>query len=86
MLEYVASHPEAIGYVSMGYLTPDVKVLKVEGALPTSQTVGEGSYALTRELWLVTAEPPAGAVEDLLDFVLGPAGQQIVGRRYGRIK
>jgi phosphate transport system substrate-binding protein len=86
MVEYVAAHPEAIGYVSMGHLAPDVKVLKIEGGLPIAQTVGEGSYALTRELWLVAAEPPAGAVEDFLDFVLGPAGQQIVGRRYGRIK
>lgn len=86
MVEYVASHPDAIGYVSMGHSTPDVKVLKIEGGLPTSQAVGEGSYALTRELWLVVAEPPTGPVEDFLGFVLGPAGQQIVGRRYGRIK
>jgi hypothetical protein len=25
-------------------------------------------------------------VKDFLDFALGPAGQQIVGRNYGRIK
>lgn len=86
MVEYVASHPEAIGYVSMGHVTPSVKALKIEGELPTSQAVGEGSYALTRELWLVTAESPLGAVNDFLGFVLGPAGQQTVGRRYGRIK
>ncbi|MGD9047324.1 MAG: phosphate ABC transporter substrate-binding protein [Anaerolineae bacterium] len=86
MVDYVASHPESIGYVSMGHTTPDVKVLKIEGGLPTSQAVGEGSYALTRELWLVVAESPPQAVEDFVDFVLGAAGQQIVGRRYGRIK
>jgi phosphate transport system substrate-binding protein len=86
MVDYVASHPWAIGYVSMGRTTPEVKVLKIEGGLPTSQAVGEGSYALTRELWLVVSEPPPQAVEDFLRFVLGAAGQQIVGRRYGRIK
>jgi phosphate transport system substrate-binding protein len=83
---YVASNPNAIGYVSMGYMAPNVKVLKIEGELPTSQVVGEGSYPLTRELWLVVAESPSGAVEDFLSFVLEPAGQQIVGRRYGRFK
>jgi phosphate transport system substrate-binding protein len=86
VVENVASHPGAIGYVSMGHVTPDVKVLKIEGGLPTSQTVGEGSYALTRELWLVAAESPAQPVKDFLRFVLGAAGQQIVGRQYGRIK
>ena len=86
MAEYVATHPDAIGYVSMGHVTPSVRVLRIEGQLPTTQAVGEGSYPLTRELWLVLARPPAGAVKDFLDFALGPAGQQIVGRNYGRIK
>lgn len=86
MIEYVASHPGSIGYVSMGYATPDVKVLQIEGGLPTPQVVSDGSYALTRELWLMVADSSPEAVEDFLDFVLGAAGQQIVGRRYGRIK
>ncbi len=86
VVEYIAAHPEAIGYVSIAVLSPDVKVIPIEGELPTPQTAGRGSYALTRELWLVTADPPARAVEDLIRFALGPAGQQLVGRRVGRIK
>jgi phosphate transport system substrate-binding protein len=86
VIEYVVRDPHAIGYVSMGYVTSEVKVLKVEGELPTPQTAQQGSYPLTREFWLVTADPPLEAVQDFLDFVLGQAGQQIVGRRYGRIK
>ncbi|MGD9050091.1 MAG: phosphate ABC transporter substrate-binding protein [Anaerolineae bacterium] len=86
VVENVAAHPLAIGYVSMGHVTPNVKVLKIEGGLPTSQTVAEGSYALTRELWLVAAGSPSQPVKDFLRFVLGAAGQQIVGRQYGRIK
>jgi phosphate transport system substrate-binding protein len=86
VVDFVAAHPNAIGYVSMGYATPSVKVLKIEGQLPTTKAVGEGSYPLTRELWLVSAKPASGAVKAFLNFVLGPAGQQIVGRNYGRIK
>lgn len=86
VIEYVARDPHAIGYVSMGYVTSEVKVLKVEGELPTPQTAQQGSYPLTREFWLVTADPPIEAVQDFLDFILGQAGQQVVGRRYGRIK
>jgi phosphate transport system substrate-binding protein len=86
VVEYVASHPDAIGYVSMGYVSSRVKVLKIEGELPTPETAGRGSYPLTRELWLVTTDPPSEAVQRFLDFALSPAGQQIVGRRYGRIR
>lgn len=86
VVDYVAKDPNAIGYVSMAYATSSVKVLRIEGQLPTTQAVGEGSYPLTRELWVVSAKPPSGAARAFLSFVLGPAGQQIVGRNYGRIK
>jgi phosphate transport system substrate-binding protein len=86
VVEYVARDPEAIGYVSMGYVSEEVKVLKIEGVLPTPETAGSGSYPLTRELWLVASEPPSEAVQAFLDFVLSPAGQRVVGRSYGRVK
>jgi phosphate transport system substrate-binding protein len=85
-VDYVAGHPQALGYVSMGSVLPGVRVLKIEGELPTPGSAGRGSYALTRELWLVTADPPPEAVQLFLDFVLSPAGQQIVARRFGRIR
>jgi phosphate transport system substrate-binding protein len=86
VVEYVAEHPGSIGYVSMGAVSPGVKVLTVEGELPSKGSAGQGSYPLTRELWLVTGNRPARAVQDFLDFALGPAGQEIVGRRSGRIR
>jgi phosphate transport system substrate-binding protein len=86
VVEYVAEHPDAIGYVSMGYLSPEVKVLKIEGELPQPETAGQASYPLTRELWLVAADPPSEAVRDFIRFALSPAGQQIVGQKHGRIK
>lgn len=85
VVEYVAAQPGAIGYVGMAWVSSSVKVLKVEGGLPTPLNTEQGSYALTRELWLVTADPPSEAVQQFLNFALSPAGQQIVGRRYGRI-
>ena len=86
VVEYVAEHPNAIGYVSMGYLSPEVKVLTIEGELPVPETIGQASYPLTCELWLVTVDPPSEAVRDFIRFALSPAGQQIVGREHGRIQ
>ncbi|RPI51568.1 MAG: phosphate-binding protein, partial [Chloroflexi bacterium] len=82
----VAGNPGAIGYLAMGDVTPEVKVLKVEGEMPAPESAARGTYALTRELWLVTASPPPAAVQQLLAFVLSPGGQEIVGRRYGRVR
>jgi phosphate transport system substrate-binding protein len=84
--EYVAEHREAIGYVSMSEVSSTVRVVPVEGNLPTPESTGRGSYALTHELWLVAADPPARPAESFIDFVLSPAGQQVVARHYGRIR
>ena len=86
VIEYVATHEAAIGYVSMGVVTPAVKVLSVEGELPTAQTVRDGSYPLSHELWFVTAQSPEAAVRSFLRFAQSPAGQQIVGRNFGRVR
>jgi phosphate transport system substrate-binding protein len=86
VVEYVASHRAAIGYVSMAFQSPEVKVLSIEGVLPTPQSANFGSYALSRNLWLLTPNPPSRPAADLVRFALSPVGQQIVGRQYGRIR
>lgn len=86
MVDYIAEHPEAVGYVSMAALTSGVKVLSIEGATPTVQSTQQGSYPLSHELWIVTAEPPAKPVQAFLRYVQSPAGQQVVGQYFGRIR
>jgi len=86
VVDYVGRDPGAIGYVSMGYLDGEVRVLSVEGLIPTPDAVSRGEYHLTRELVILSrpgASPPAQA---FLDFALSPAGQAIVARRYGRVR
>ena len=86
VVEYVAEHPQAIGYVSMGYLSDEVKVLKIEAVAPTPESVRQGSYHLFRPFFLVTRQEPTGEVKGFIDFVLSPTGQSIVGRKYGRVQ
>jgi len=86
VVEYVAEHPEAIGYVSMGHLSQKVKALKIEEMVPTPKSVRRGEYHLFRPLFLVTRQEPTGEVKGFIDFVLSPTGQSIVGRKYGRVQ
>jgi phosphate transport system substrate-binding protein len=86
VVDYVASHREAIGYVSAAFAGPRVKMLALEGEAPTPQAVQRGSYPLSRELWLVTADPPLPTVQQFVAFCLGAAGQEIVAQKYVRVK
>jgi phosphate transport system substrate-binding protein len=86
VVEYVAGHQEAIGYLSTGYLPSEVKALRIEGAQPLVESVEQGRYPLVQDLLLIVDEPTSEAVQSFLDFVLGPAGQEIVGRQHGRVR
>ena len=78
VIEHVSRTPGAIGYVSTLHLgdadTHGVRVLPVEGILPTPATVSDGSYPITRALYTATIGEPAGESREFIQWVLGPAG------------
>lgn len=74
----VIQTPGAIGYIGFGYLSKDLKTLKIEGALPTVETVQQGTYKLSRKLYLYTNGHPQGLTKNLIDFIRSPEGQEIV--------
>ncbi len=80
MVDYVASHRNAIGYVSTGALTDQVRVIAVEDVLPTSETLRAGAYPLGRVLYLYVPRSPSSAAKSFMEFALNPSGQAIIGR------
>lgn len=74
----VAETPGAIGYVGLGYLSEDVKALKIEGVMPSENTVRSGEYKLARPLYMYTNGAPKGLVKDFIDFILSIDGQKLV--------
>jgi len=82
VVEYVARTPGAIGYVSTLYLeepsADGLRVLPVEGVLPARAAVSDGSYPLSRPLYLATVGEPAGQAREFAQWVLGAEGQAIV--------
>lgn len=72
----VRQNPNAIGYDGLGYVTPDQKPLAISPdangpyVLPSVQTVNDGSYPISRPLYIYTAGEPSGQVKDYLDWVL----------------
>lgn len=86
VVDYVAGDSRAIGYVSMGYVNGDVRVVSVEELSPTPENVSRGGYHLTRELVILSRPNASPQVGAFLDFALSPAGQAIVAHRYGRVR
>jgi len=79
----VRRNPNAIGYDGLGYVTSDQKMLAVARdasgpyVLPSMDTVNDGSYPISRPLYMYTAGEPSGQVKSYLDWILGD-GQSLV--------
>lgn len=84
VVELVSKTPGAIGYSGMGYDEPSVKMLKIaktEGETayePSVANVLNHQYPLARPLLIYTVGQPEGAEKDYIDWILSPAGQDVV--------
>jgi len=83
VLQEVAQTPGAIGYISIGYLTSDVKAVPIitpngHVIAPSVATVKDKTYPIHRDLYMITNGQPTGLAQDYLNFLLSPQGQQIV--------
>jgi phosphate transport system substrate-binding protein len=81
----VRDNPNAIGYDGLGYVTKEVKMLAISSlkapdvyVLPSAATVSDGTYVISRDLYMYTPDTPQGAVKDYLDWILSAEAQQIV--------
>lgn len=88
-VEYVNANPQAqsrvrttagaIGYVGLGFLE-GVKALSIDGIMPTRQTVANGTYPISRPLFLFTNGYPklGSTVHKFVTFHLTEKGQELV--------
>ena len=78
----VGQNEKAIGFIGAAYQVSSVKTLGIEvdgtAVYPTDENVLTGKYPISRALYLYTNENSSKAVQDFINFVLSPRGQQIV--------
>lgn len=89
-VEYVSSNPQAharvkstpgaIGYIGLGFVDAYVKAIKLDGVMPTRQTISKGKYPASRPLFLFTnGYPKLGSIiHELCVFHLTEKGQEII--------
>jgi phosphate transport system substrate-binding protein len=83
VVDLVANTPCAIGYSGLAYAVPEIKtpcLLDAAGAcvVPTIETALDGSYPISRPLFMYTHSAPEGAVKAYLDWILSDSGQCIL--------
>ncbi len=84
VVELIASTPGAIGYSGMGFVTPDVKMLRVSraagepGYAPTVANVVSHRYPISRSLLVYTLGEPRDQVRRYIEWMQSAAGQEIV--------
>jgi phosphate transport system substrate-binding protein len=79
----VRQNPNAIGYDGLGYVTSDQKTIAVGRnatgpyVLPAVATVNDGSYPISRPLYMYTAGQPSGEIKAYLDWILSDGQTEV---------
>lgn len=77
----VGKNANGIGYVGLAYTKASgIKVMPIDGQLPSIQTVHAKTYPYARPTFFYTNGEPGGLAKQFLDFTIGPVGQKIVGQ------
>ncbi len=87
VVDLVENTPCAIGYSGLAYATEHIRMPCIssseggECVEPTVATAIDGSYPISRPLFMYTEGEPQGAIREYLDWVLSDVGQCILHRK-----
>jgi len=67
-------------FANLMYENPDLKLLSVDGIAPSAQSIGDGSYPLVNEFYVVIrgSEPEGSPARVLRDWLLTGEGRQLM--------
>jgi len=83
VLQTIAQTPGSIGYVSIGFVSKDIKALPIwynaqKFVGPTIDNVKSKTYPVSRDLYVITNGQPGGLAGDFIRYILSPEGLKIV--------
>jgi phosphate transport system substrate-binding protein len=81
----VAGTRGAVGYISFGFVTGDVRALAIDGVEPSPAAAISGTYPVRRVLHFFTKGSPDGLAKLYIDYVLSDAVQKDVVAEAGFI-
>ncbi|MCB4757556.1 MAG: phosphate ABC transporter substrate-binding protein [Elusimicrobia bacterium] len=85
MKQYVASHPNALGYAGIPFIDKTIKPLSVNGVYASSKTIKDKSYPLARDLIFYMRKDCPDEVRKFVDYFLNPSKGQKIVRQSGDV-
>ncbi len=70
--------PQAIGYLDIGFVDNKVKGIELDGVEPTQENAKNGTYPVTRLLYMNTKGEPIPLVKAFIDYIKGPEGAKLI--------
>jgi len=81
VVKTVAGDNLSIAPISRSMVEGNVKVISVDGVMPTEKTIANETYPVTRYLHIATKGYPSGATKQFIDYIRSPEGQGILASR-----
>lgn len=79
MMTTVDKNPQAIGYISLGSMNDQTNAVKIDGIVPSVETVSDGTYPIYRPFLIVEKEGQDDPLaQDFKAFILSEQGQKII--------
>jgi phosphate transport system substrate-binding protein len=79
VVQAVAKNKNAIGYIGLGYMDKGVKALMVDRVTGSEETTLNGTFPISRPLYMFTSGWPKGDTLNFINFVIHPEkGQKYV--------
>jgi phosphate transport system substrate-binding protein len=88
----VRHNPNAVGYDGLGYVTRDQKLIAIAeqdggpAVLPSAATVSDGTYPVSRPLFMYTAGQPQGPLKAYLEWIMGEGQSLVAGLGFVPLK
>ena len=80
IVQAVSKNKNAIGYIGLGYMNPGVKALMVNRIKGSAATTLNGTFPISRPLYMFTAGWPKGDTLKFINYVVHPEkGQKQIG-------
>lgn len=81
MADVLERTPGALGPTTLALLVSEkrnIKVLAVDGVMPSLAALQDGRYPLAKQLYLVVPATPSPLVQAFIDYIFSPRGQAIL--------
>ena len=74
----IAQDPNAIGYVGIGHLDSSIRGVTVDGMVPSQENAANGTYTITRLLYMNTKGKPQGLTALFIDYIYSEDGKGFI--------